>query len=132
MKQKDQNAIAKKFGVREKTLKTYLHNIAIVRNICAHDEKLYDLKLNNAIMKNYIHFNYNLNLQDGKYSNGYKDFFSIIIILKILLKDVEFKRFYTILINDLEELKRDIKSIKFLQILNKMGFPENYEKLLNM
>ena len=42
MKQKDQNAVAKKFGVREKTLKTYLHNIAIVRNICAHDEKLYD------------------------------------------------------------------------------------------
>lgn len=36
MKQKDQNAVAKKFGVREKTLKTYLHNIAIVRNICKH------------------------------------------------------------------------------------------------
>ena len=32
MKQKDQNAVAKKFGVKEKTLKTYLHNIAIVRN----------------------------------------------------------------------------------------------------
>ena len=87
MKQKDQNAIAKKFGVREKTLKTYLHNIAIVRNICAHDEKLYDLKLNNAIIKNNIHFNYNLDLKDGEYSNGYKDLFSIIIILKVLLKD---------------------------------------------
>ena len=80
MKQKDQNAVAKKFGVREKTLKTYLHNIAIVRNICAHDEKLYDLKLNNAIIKNNIHFNYNLDLLDRKYSNGYKDLFSIIII----------------------------------------------------
>ena len=132
MKQKDQNAVAKKFGVREKTLKTYLHNIAIVRNICAHDEKLYDLKLNNAIIKNNIHFNYNLDLQDGKYSNGYKDLFSIIIILKVLLKEIEFKKFYTILINDLEELKENIKSIDFIQILNKMGFPQNYKKLLNM
>lgn len=132
MKQKDQNAIAKKFGVREKTLKTYLHNIAIVRNICAHDEKLYDLKLNNAIIKNNIHFNYNLELKDGEYSNGYKDLFSIIIILKVLLKDAEFKKFYNILINDLKELKENIKSIEFLQILNKMGFPKDYKKLLNM
>ena len=132
MKQKDQNAVAKKFGVREKTLKTYLHNIAIVRNICAHDEKLYDLKLNNAIIKNNIHFNYSLDLQDSKYSNGYKDLFSIIIILKVLLKDSEFKKFYTILINDIEELKENIKSIEVTQILNKMGFPEKYKELLNM
>ena len=132
MKQKDQNAVAKKFGVREKTLKTYLHNIAIVRNICAHDEKLYDLKLNNAIIKNNIHFNYSLDLQDSKYSNWYKDLFSIIIILKVLLKDSEFKKFYTILINDIEELKENIKSIEVTQILNKMGFPEKYKELLNM
>lgn len=132
MKQKDQNAVAKKFGVREKTLKTYLHNIAIVRNICAHDEKLYDLKLNNAIIKNNIHFNYNLDLQDGKYSNGYKDLFSIIIILKILLKDAEFKKFYNTLINDLKELKENTQSIEFLKILDKMGFPRNYEELLDM
>ena len=71
-------------------------------------------------------------MQDGKYSNGYKDLFSIIIILKVLLKEVEFKKFYSILINDLEELKENIKSIDFIQILNKMGFPPNYKKLLNM
>lgn len=103
-----------------------------VAKICAHDEKLYDLKLNNAIMKNNIHFNYNLDLKDGKYSKGYKDLFSIIIILKTLLKDTEFKKFYTGLINDLEEIKGNIKSIDFMQILDKMGFPKNYEKLLNM
>ena len=131
MKQKDQNAVAKKFDVKEKTLKTYLHNMAIVRNICAHDEKLYDLKLNNAIVKNNIHFSFNLNLEDGKYSNGYKDLFSIIIILKVLLKEIEFKKFYTILINNLEELEENIKSINFIQILDKMGFPADYKKLLN-
>lgn len=130
MKQKDQNAVAKKFGVREKTLKTYLHNIAIVRNICAHDEKLYDLRLNNAIIKNKIHSYFNLDLQDKKSSNGYKDLFSITIILKVLLKEIEFKNFYTVLLNNLEDLKKDIKSIEYNKILNKMGFPKNYEKLL--
>ena len=130
MKQKDQNAVAKKFGVREKTLKTYLHNIAIVRNICAHDEKLYDLRLNNAIIKNKIHSYFNLDLHDKKYSNGYKDLFSITIILKVLLKEIEFKNFYTVLLNNLEDLKKDINSIEYNKILNKMGFPKNYEKLL--
>ncbi len=130
MKQKDQNAVAKKFGVREKTLKTYLHNIAIVRNICAHDEKLYDLRLNNAIIKNKIHSYFNLDLHDKKYSNGYKDLFSITIILKVLLKEIEFKNFYTVLLNNLENLKKDIKSIEYNKILNKMGFPKNYEKLI--
>ena len=132
MKQKDQNAVAKKFGVREKVLKTYLHNIAIVRNICAHDEKLYDLKLNNAIIKNNIHFDYKLELKDGKYSNGYKDLFSIVIILKMLLKNDEFEKFYITLIDDMEKLKVNIKGIKFSEILNKMGFPKDYKKLLNM
>ena len=132
MKQKDQNAVAKKFGVREKVLKTYLHNIAIVRNICAHDEKLYDLKLNNAIIKNNIHFNYKLELKDGKYSNGYKDLFSIVIILKMLLKNDEFEKFYITLIDDMEKLKVNIKGIKFSEILNKMGFPNKYKDLLNM
>lgn len=130
MKQKDQNAVAKKFGVREKTLKTYLHNIAIVRNICAHDEKLYDLRLNNAIIKNKIHSYFNLDLHDKKYSNGYKDLFSITIILKVLLKEIEFKNFYTVLLNNLVDLKKDIKSIEYNKILNKIGFPKNYEKLL--
>jgi abortive infection bacteriophage resistance protein len=129
MKQKDQNAVAKNFSVREKDLKTYLHNISIVRNICAHDEKLYDLKLNNAIVKSSIHFKFNLDLQDGKHSNGYKDLFSIVIILKILLKDDEFNIFYNILISDIERLKANIKSISFSEILNKMGFPENYKEL---
>lgn len=132
MKQKDQNAIAKKFGVKEKVLKTYLHNIAIVRNICAHDEKLYDLKLNNAIIKNDIHTHFEMKLQDGKYSNGYKDLFSIIIILKKLLKEDEFTMCYLNLIKNLDELNKNIKAIDFNNILNKMGFPINYKELLTI
>ena len=132
MKQKDQNAIAKKFGVKEKVLKTYLHNIAIVRNICAHDEKLYDLKLNNAIIKNDIHTHFEMKLQDGKYSNGYKDLFSIIIILKKILKEDEFTMCYLNLIKNLDELNKNIKAIDFNNILNKMGFPINYKELLTI
>ncbi len=131
MKQQDQNKVAKNFKIREKELKTYIHNLAIIRNICAHDEKLYDIRLKNTIMKNNIHQKLNLNLQNGQYTNGYKDLFSIVIILKVLLKEKEFKEFYTLIINEIEELKNEIKSIDFSQVLDKMGFVEDYKKLLD-
>lgn len=126
MKQKDQNAIAKNFNIIEKRLKSYLGNLAIIRNLCAHDEKLYDIKLRKGIANTKYH-----QLLDIS-SNGYKDLFSIVIILKTLLENREFAKFYNILINDLEELKHNIKSVEFIEILDKMGFPQNYKKLLNM
>ncbi len=131
MKQQDQNKVAKKFGIREKELKTYIHNLAIIRNICAHDEKLYDIRLKNAIMQNDIHKRFNLTLQNGQYVNGFRDLFSIVIILKVLLNEEEFKEFYSIVTNEIEELKGEIKSIDFSQVLDKMGFVEDYKKLNN-
>lgn len=131
MKQQDQNKVAKKFGIREKELKTYIHNLAIIRNICAHDEKLYDIRLKNAIMQNDIHKQFNLILQNGQYANGYRDLFSIVIILKVLLAEEEFKEFYSIIINEIKKLENEIKSIKFSEILNKMGFVRDYQNLIN-
>lgn len=131
MKQQEQNKVAKKFGVREKELKTYIHNLAIIRNICAHDEKLYDIRLKNTIMQNDIHKNFNLALQNGQYANGFKDLFSIVIILKVLLDEEEFNEFYNIVINEIKELKCEIKSIDFSQVLDKMGFVKDYKKLTN-
>lgn len=130
MKQQEQNKVAKKFGIKEKELKTYIHNLAIIRNICAHDEKLYDIRLKNTIMQNDIHKFFKLNLQNGQNTNGFKDLFSIVIILKVLLNDEEFKEFYIIILNEIERLKNEIKSIEFSEVLNKMGFVEDYENLL--
>ena len=68
-----------------------------------------------------------------------KDFKTVeeqIILLKergIVINDesaIEFKNLYTVLLNNLEDLKKDIKSIEYNKILNKMGFPKNYKKLL--
>ena len=82
-------------------------------------------------MKNDIHKQFNLNLQNGQYANGYKDLFSIVIILKVLLNKKEFKNFYTIIMNNIVELKREIKSIDFSQVLDKMGFVKEYKRLIS-
>ena len=130
MKQKEQNVIAKNFKVREKDLKTYISNLAIVRNLCAHDEKLFDVRIRKAISITDIHRKFNLELKDGVYCNGFKDLFSIVIILKLLLNAEEFNRFYSILVEDIEELHRNINSLDFNRILDTMGFPYNYKDLV--
>lgn len=130
MNQKEQNAIAQNFKIREKHLKTYITNLAIIRNICAHDEKLYDIRIRKAISNTDIHKQFNLELKDGTYCGGFKDLFSVVIILKLLLKDEEFYKFYKVLIEDIEKLKKDINSLEPGSILSIMGFPENYQDLI--
>lgn len=126
MKQKDQNAIAKNFNIRENILKSYLENLAIIRNLCAHDEKIYDIRLRKCIGTTEY---YKIM---GIENTGKKDLFSVIIILKTLLEEKEFKDFYSILIDNIEKLEKNIKSIQFSEILNKMGFPDKYKEMLNI
>lgn len=126
MKQNNQNKIAKNFNVSEKKLKTYISNLAIIRNVCAHDEKLYDIRLKKIISETEIHKE--LGLKREKYS-GFKDIFATVIILKELLKEEDFKKFYSKLVNLLGYLEQNIKSIEFENILNKMGFPKNYKSI---
>lgn len=131
MKQTDQNIIAKNFLVREKNIKIYINNLAIIRNICAHDEKLFDIRLKKSISMTDTHIKYNLSLKNVKYCNGFKDLFSIVIIFKELLEEDEFEDFYKGVIEFIERLEKNIHSIKFENILNKMGFPINYKELLD-
>lgn len=132
MKPKDQNNISRKFYLKSNVLKVFLTNLGEVRNVCAHDEKLYDIKLRFKISSNEYHNILKLKKYKGNYINGVKDLFSIVIILKLLLKEDEFKIFYKKIINNIERLRVEIQCIDFEIILDKMGFPKNYKKLLNL
>lgn len=132
MKPKEQNNVSKKFNLKSEILKVYLTNLAETRNICAHDEKLYDINLRFKIAANKYHSLLKINKSRGNYINGVKDLFSIVLILKNLLTKNEFKKFYKTLIQNIENLNKNIKSINFQKILNKMGFPKSYKKLLNL
>lgn len=130
MKQTDQNNIARNFLVREKNLRIYINNLAIIRNICAHDEKLFDIRLRKSISMTSIHTKYNLSLKNVSYCNGFKDLFSIVIIFKELLASDEFENFYNEIIKLVDKLEKNIHSISFNSILDKMGFPLNYKEVI--
>lgn len=132
MKQKEKNKISRKFNIKSEILKIYLTNLGEIRNICAHDEKLYDISLRFKISSNNYHSILKIEKLKGNYKSGVQDLFSVVLILKIMLEKEQFNQFYKSLINNIQELKKKINNIAFIKVLDKMGFPKNYKKLLNL
>lgn len=130
MKQKEQNAISRKYNLQINEFKVILHNLTLIRNICAHDEKLYDIKMKNRIYSTIYHKKLNIENINGNYKCETRDLFSIVICLKLLLNKKDFNCFYSKLIGNIQELEKSITTIKIQSILNVMGFPKNYKKLL--
>lgn len=94
MQEKEQNTISRKYNLRMQDFKIILHNLTIIRNICAHDEKLYDIRLKNRISSNAYHSKLKIEKVEGNFLCATRDLFSVIIILKLLLSKDDFISFY--------------------------------------
>ena len=132
MKPKEQNQISKKYNLKIHEFRIILHNLTLIRNICAHDEKLYDIKLRNRISSTIYHKKMKVENKNGNYQYATRDLFSIIIILKLLLEKEKFSVFYIEMINDIEDLKKKLSTIQIDKVMYKMGFPKNYKELLRL
>lgn len=132
MKPKEQNAISIKYNLRINQFRVILHNLTLVRNICAHDEKLYDIKMKNRISSTIYHKKLKIENKNGNYQYATRDLFSIVIALKLLLEKEKFNKFYAEIIKSLEKLKNELSAISIDKVMYKMGFPENYKKLLKL
>ena len=130
MKPREQSLIGKKFNIKSEKMKIYLTNLGEIRNICAHDEKLYDIRLRFKVSNNIYHSKLNIPKFKGNYLLGLQDLFSIVLILKDMLTKNEFQKFYKLLNKRIYELSKFIITINFNDILKKMGFPFNYKKLI--
>ena len=75
MKPKEQNAISKKYNLSINEFIVILHNLTLARNICAHDEKLYDIKMKNRISSTIYHKKLKIDNKNGNYQYGTRDLF---------------------------------------------------------
>ena len=69
---------------------------------------------------------------DGEYIYGKNDNFALIIMLKGLLSDVEFKNMMNEIKHTLDNLEYNLKTISIGKVLDRMGFPENWFNLANI
>lgn len=133
MKVDDQETIAKIFNLKVEDLISFLPILANYRNLCAHEDILYDHKTATMIENNKYHQYLNIPVnEDGEYIYGKNDLFALVLILKFLLREEEFRLMLKEIDFEISALDGQIKTIKVAKVLDKMGFPANYTELRNM
>lgn len=130
LKGDEQREIADIFGTTPQVLSDILILLSNYRNLCAHEDILYDHKTERTIPNTRYHDLMDIPRMDGEYIYGKNDLFSVIIIFKILLEKKEFTMMMKEIEYEIELLDGRIDSISINKILDRMGFPENYIEII--
>ncbi len=127
LKKEDQQDIANVYNLDNETLKIYLTILSNFRNVCAHEDILYDHRTQRMIPDTNYHQELNIELNsEGIYKYGKNDLFSLVIMLKKLLKKEEFEELIEELKREVEVLDEIVDTVSLESILNKIGFPNNW------
>ncbi len=132
MKKKDQEEIANIYNMKVDDLLSYLPILANYRNLCAHEDILYDNRTAVNIDTTKYHTMLELPQLDGEYTFGKNDLFALIIIMKFLLRDDEFRLLIKEIDYEKSVLAGKLEVIDIEDVMSFMGFPRNYTELINM
>ena len=132
LKPEDQEDIAEIYGVDVSSLLTYLPILANFRNLCAHEDILYEHKTHKIISDTKYHSYLHIPKRDGEYIYGKEDLFALIIILKFMLRNDDFVLMMNELAYEIDILKGKLHSIEIRKVLDAVGFPDNYMDIARM
>ncbi|MBO5138864.1 MAG: Abi family protein [Bacilli bacterium] len=129
LKYEDQMTIADLYHLDPDTLSIYLHLLANFRNLCAHEDILYDHRTQKEIPDNKYHYLLDIEMKDEHYIYGKNDLFAVVIMLKELLTEKEFTEFITEMSYEVDILDSKVNVIPMNIILNAIGFPNNWRDI---
>ena len=129
LKPEDQEEICKVYNVEVDDLLVYLPILANYRNLCAHEDILYENRTQKQIDDTIYHQILDIPKENGEYIYGKSDLFALLIIMRQLLLTEDFKNMIIELENIVQTLNYNLTSIKIEKVLNRMGFPENWKDL---
>ena len=132
MKREDQEEIANIYDLSINNLLTYLPILSNYRNLCAHEDILYDHRTQKIIGDTRYHDGLDIPTTDGEYIYGKDDLFALIIILKQLLRPEEFRLLINELSYEIDILCGKLKVINIGKVLDTMGFPKNFREILDL
>lgn len=132
MKREDQEEIANIYDLSISNLLTYLPILSNYRNLCAHEDILYDHRTQKIIGDTRYHDGLDIPTTDGEYIYGKDDLFALIIILKQLLRPEEFRLLINELSYEIDILCGKLKVINIGKVLDTMGFPRNFREILDL
>ncbi len=129
LKKEDQLDIANIYNLEIEEVANYLSMLSNYRNLCAHEDILFENKTQRMIGDTLFHQLLEIPKMDGEYIYGKNDLFALIIMMKQLLKYDEFNDMCIELNRIIENLKYNLKSIPVEKVLDRMGFPTNWSDL---
>lgn len=132
LKQEDKNEIADMFGTTADNLEDFLVILSNYRNLCAHEDIVFEHRTERVIPNTIYHAKLNINKMDDEYIYGKNDIFAVIIILKVLLRKNEFRDMMGEIEFEINKLDSEVDSIPVGKILDRMGFPINYLDIIDL
>lgn len=96
------------------------------RNICAHGNRLFNTRTQDAILDSLAHKKLGISKNKSLYSCGKSDLFAVVISLKYLLSKEDFRAFYYVLKKVIKKHNPTEKTLK------QMGFPANWMSILRI
>ncbi len=133
MKFEDKKEIAKIVNIKPHDINVYLKMLNIIRNISAHGNVLFNVKLDIKYEINqkgsFYHDKLNIDKINNTYKSGINDILAIIIIFKRLLGKTEYNEFILQFISIIEEVKIELDKESFENFIEAMGLPDNYNLL---
>lgn len=132
LKYEDQLDIANVYNVDVETLVIYLSVLANFRNLCAHEDILYDHKTQKTIPDTRYHALLNIPMERDEFIYGKNDLFAIVIMLKQMLTENEFRDFAYEIGYEIDLLDGKVDVIPLETILYQIGFPNNWRDIVDL
>ncbi len=123
--------ISKNFiNISEKQLHQFITIIARCRNVCAHGERLFSFRIHETIPDMPLHKKLQIPQKNGNYQHGKQDLFAVVIALRYLISNEDFKAFKTSLTKLINKVLKQCPHLTHAQLLKAMGFPDNWKKII--
>ncbi len=126
LKYEDKEEIIKPYQIDMDTMVVFLALLSNFRNVCAHEDILYDHRTQRVIPDCKYHKELKIPQNEDGYIYGKNDLFSLVIILKYMLRDEEFYEMIDEIKREVEILDEKVDTVPLNTILNRIGFPSNW------
>lgn len=132
LKPEDQEAIANTYKMSTNNLELYMSLMANFRNLCAHEDILYDHRTQRSIPDTEYLYKLNIPQNEDGYIYGKNDLFALVIMLKTTLNEDEFRQMMYEIGYEIDILDGKVDIVPLSSILHKIGFPKNWRNILDL
>jgi abortive infection bacteriophage resistance protein len=132
LKMEDKLTISSYYNLDVDNFEIFLPLLANYRNVCAHEDILFDHRNQRLILDNEYHRKLNIPMTNDEYIYGKNDLFALVIMLKYMLKDEQFRHLIYEIDYEISQLDAKVSTIPVEKILNRIGFPNNWREIIDL